>query len=108
MKRIIALLFAIIVLASCSSVSGTYASDGSGFVEQIEFVGKNTCVLTYFGMRLPATYRMDHGHIVADAGQNLIVLFKVQDSNTLVGESEWNNAIYRKTKPTSNTQEAVQ
>ena len=106
MKRILVILIAIIVLASCSRLSGTYVSDGGGFVEQIEFVGKNSCILTCFGMKLPATYRMDNGHIVADAGQNLIVMFKVQDSNTLVGESEWNNAIYRKLGPTSNSQES--
>ena len=106
MKRILVILLTIIILASCSRVSGTYVSDGGGFVEQIEFVGNNSCVLTYFGMKLPASYRMDNGHIVADAGQNLIVMFKIQDSNTLVGESEWNNAIYRKIGPTSNSQEA--
>ena len=106
MKRILVILLAIILLVSCSRVSGTYVSDGGGLVEQIEFVGKNSCVLTYFGMKLPASYRMDNGHIVADAGQNLIVMFKVQDSNTLVGESEWNNAIYRKIGPISNSQES--
>ena len=104
MKRILVILFAIIILTSCSRVSGTYVSDGGGLVEQIEFVGKNSCVLTYFGMKLPATYWMDNGHIAADAGQNLIVMFKIQDSNTLVGESEWNNAIYRKGGPSSNAQ----
>ena len=106
MKRILIVLFAIVLFASCSRVSGTYVSDGGGLVEQIEFVGKNSCVLTYFGMKLPASYRMDNGHIVADAGQNLIVMFKVQDSNTLIGESEWNNAIYRKGQPISNSQES--
>ena len=106
MKKILIILFAAILLASCSRVSGTYVSDGGGLVEQIEFVGKNSCVLTYFGMKLPASYRMDNGHIVADAGQNLIVMFKVQDSNTLIGESEWNNAIYRKGQPISNSQES--
>ena len=106
MKRILVILLAIILLASCNRVSGTYVSEGGGLVEQIEFVGKNSCVLTYFGMKLPASYRMDNGHIVADAGQNLIVMFKVQDSNTLVGESEWNNAVYKKIGPISNSQES--
>ena len=77
MKRILVVLFAIVLFASCNRVSGTYVSDGGGLVEQIEFVGKNSCVITYFGMKLPASYRMDNGHIVADAGQNLIVMFKV-------------------------------
>ena len=104
MRKVLIILFAAILLASCSKVSGTYVSDGGGLVEQIEFVGNNSCVLTYFGMKLPATYRMDNGHIVADAGQNLIVMFKVQDSNTLIGVSEWNNAIYRKGRPLSNSQ----
>ena len=106
MKRILVILLSIIILASCSRVSGTYVSDGGGLVEQIEFVGNNSCVLTYFGMKLPASYRTDNGHIVADAGQNLIVMFRVQDPNTLVGESEWNNAIYRKLGPTSYSQES--
>ena len=83
MKRILVILLAIVLFASCSRVSGTYVSDGGGLVEQIEFVGKNSCVLTYFGMK-----------------------FKVQDSNTLIGESEWNNAIYRKGQPISNSQES--
>ena len=51
---------------------------------------------------------MDNGHIVADAGQNLIVMFKVQDSNTLVGESEWNNAIYRKVNSAIRTKDSEQ
>ena len=108
MKRILVVLLAIVLFASCSRVSGTYVSDGGGLVEQIEFVGNNSCVLTYFGMKLPASYRMDNGHIVADAGQNLIVMFKVQDSNTLVGESEWNNAIYRKVNSAIRTKDSEQ
>ena len=60
MKRILVILFAIVLFASCSRVSGTYVSDGGGLVEQIEFVGKNSCVLTYFGMKLPASYRMNY------------------------------------------------
>ena len=51
MKRILVILLAIVLFASCSRVSGTYVSDGGGLVEQIEFVGKNSCVLTYFGMK---------------------------------------------------------
>lgn len=105
MKKLLIYLIGIILLVSCSRMSGTYASDGPGLVEQIEFVGKNSCIITYFGMALPATYHKDNNHIVADAGQNLIVMFKVQDSNTLVGESEWNNAIYRKVKPTSQSEQ---
>ena len=45
MKRILVILLAIVLFASCSRVSGTYVSDGGGLVEQIEFVGKNSCVL---------------------------------------------------------------
>ena len=107
MKKILLILISILVLASCSKVSGTYVSDGGGLVEQIEFVGKNSCVLTYFGMKLPATFLMDNGHIVADAGQNLIVMFKVQDTNTLIGESEWNKGIYRKATSSLGPQESL-
>lgn len=69
MKRIIITLFSIILFASCNRVSGTYISDGSSLVEKIEFVGNNSCIVTYFGMKLPATYRIDKGYIHADAGR---------------------------------------
>lgn len=102
MKKILIILIGIFILASCSRVSGTYASEGSSLVDQIEFVGSNSCILTYFGMELPATYKIDNGHIIVDGPENLDIMFKVQDSNTLVGESTWNDSIFRKTKSNGN------
>ena len=106
MKKILIILFGILILASCSRVSGTYASDGSGLVDQIEFVGSNSCILTYFGMEFPATYKIDNGHIIVDGPENLEIMFKIQDSNTLVGESTWNNSVFRKVKPASGAGES--
>lgn len=102
MKQILIILFSILILASCSSVSGTYASEESSLVEQIEFVGSISCILTYFGMELPASYKIDNGHIIVDGPENLDIMFKVQDSNTLVGESTWNDSIFRKTTSNGN------
>ena len=96
MKKILVILISILILASCSRVSGTYVNDGSGLVEQIEFVGSNSCILTYFGMELPATYKIDNGHIIVDGPENLDIMFKIQDSNTLEGESTWNKGIFQK------------
>lgn len=108
MKQILIILFSILILASCSSVSGTYASEESSLVEQIEFVGSNSCIVTYFGMKLPATYRLDKGHIFVDASEGLDLMFKIQDTNTLVGESTWNNSVYRKVKTASSPQQSKQ
>lgn len=102
MKKILIILFGILILASCNGMSGTYASEGSSLVDQIEFVGSNSCILTYFGMELPATYKIDNGHIIVDGPENLDIMFKVQDSNTLVGESTWNDSIFRKTTSNGN------
>lgn len=96
MKRILVILISILFLASCNRVSGTYVSEKSGLVDQIEFIGKNSCIVTYFGMKFPAAYRIDNGYIFVDATEDLNLLFRIQDSNTLVGESVWNNGIYRK------------
>ena len=101
MKRILVILFSILIMASCSRVSGTYASDGSGLVDQIEFVGSNSCILTYFGMELSATYKVDNGHIIVNGPENLDIMFKVQDSNTLVGESTWNKGTFKKADSSS-------
>ena len=96
MKKILVILFGILILASCSRVSGTYVNDGSGLVDKIEFVGSSSCVLTYFGMELPATYKIDNGHIIVDGPENLDIMFKIQDSNTIVGESTWNSGTFKK------------
>lgn len=47
-------------------------------------------------MELSATYKVDNGHIIVDGPENLDILFKVQDSNTLVGESTWNKGTFKK------------
>ena len=70
MKKILIILFGILLLTACNRVSGTYVSDG--------------------------------------AGQGLVLLFKIQDRNTLVGESQWNNAIFRKAKETNVPTESAQ
>ena len=108
MKRILAILFGMLILASCNRVSGTYASEESSLVDQVEFVGNNSCIVTYFGMKLPAKYRIDNGHIFVDAGQGLNLMFRIQDANTLVGESTWNNSIYRKVSSSSQPLESGQ
>ena len=102
MKKILVILFGMLILASCSRVSGTYVNDGSGLVDQIKFVGSSSCVLTYFGMELSATYKIDNGHIIVDGPENLDIMFKIQDSNTIVGESTWNSGIFKKAPSSSN------
>lgn len=59
MKRILIVLFAIVLFASCNRVSGTYVNESGGLYEQIEFVGKTSCTITALGMKFPATYRID-------------------------------------------------
>ena len=106
MKKILIILVGILILASCSRVSGTYESERISLVDQVEFVGNSSCIVTYFGMELPAKYRIDNGHIFVDAGQGLNLMFEILDSNTLVGESTWNNSVYRKVKQASNSRES--
>ena len=106
MKKILIILVGILILASCSRVSGTYESEKISLVDQVEFVGNSSCIVTYFGMKLPAKYRIDNGHIFVDAGQGLNLMFKILNSNTLVGESAWNNSDYRKVKQASNSGES--
>ena len=57
-------------------------------------------------MELPAKYRIDNGHIFVDTGQGLNLMFEILNSNTLVGESTWNNSVYRKVKQASNSGES--
>ena len=102
MKKILIILFGIFILASCSRVSGTYVNEGSGLVDQIDFVGNNSCIVTYFGMELPATYRVDNGYIFVDAGQGLNIMFEFQNPNTLVGKSTWNSGVFTKARSSSN------
>lgn len=105
-KKILIILVGILILASCSRVSGTYESEKISLVDQVEFVGNSSCIVTYFGMKLPTKYRIDNGHILVEAGQGLNLMFEILDSNTLVGESTWNNSVYRKVKQASNSGES--
>jgi len=98
MKRVLVIIIFLFLLVSCGRVSGTYVNEEPGLVEQIEFTGNKTCIVTYFGLELPATYRIDNGHIYADAGEGLLLLFKVQDPNTLEGEGTWNKGTFKKVK----------
>lgn len=106
MKRILVILLAIILLASCSRVSGTYVNESGGLYEQIEFVGKTSCTITALGMKFPATYRIDNGYVYIHTHDGADMLFKIQDSNTLVGESLFNESTYRKIKTPSNKQDS--
>lgn len=108
MKKILILLFSIILLVSCSRVSGTYVNESGGLFEQIEFVGKTSCTITTLGMKFPATYRIDNGYVYIHTHDGADMLFKIQDSNTLVGESLFNESTYRKVKSSPNKQDSEQ
>lgn len=108
MKRILIILFAIIVLASCSRVSGTYVNESGGLFDQIEFVGNSSCTITTMGMKFPATYRIDNGHVYIHTHDGADMLFKIQDTNTLVGESFFNESIYKKVNSSSRTKNPEQ
>ena len=87
MKRILVILLAIVLFASCSRVSGTYVNESGGLYDQIEFVGNSSCNITTLGMKFPATYRIDNGYVYIHTHDGADMLYKIQDSNTLVGES---------------------
>ena len=108
MKRILVILFAIVLFASCSRVSGTYVNESGGLYDQIEFVGNSSCNITTLGMKFPATYRIDNGYVYIHTHDGADMLFKIQDSNTLVGESVFNESTYRKINSYSKTREAEQ
>ena len=103
MKRILVILFAIVLFASCSRVSGTYVNVSGGLYEQIEFVGNNSCNITTLGMKFPATYRIDNGYVYVHTHDGADMLFKIQDSNTLVGDSFFNESTYKKINSPSST-----
>ena len=67
MKRILVILLAIVLFASCSRVSGTYVNESGGLYDQIEFVGNSPCNITTLGMKFPATYRIDNGGLAPSA-----------------------------------------
>ena len=106
MKRILIVLFAIVLFSSCNRVSGTYVNESGGLYEQIEFVGKTSCNITTLGMKFPATYRIDNGYVYIHTHDGADMLFKIQDSNTLVGESLFNESTYRKIKTPSHKQDS--
>ena len=100
MKRILVILFAVIVLASCCRLSGTYVNDAGGRMEsQIEYVGKNTCIVsvTVFGFTLkyPGTYRIDNGYVYIH-DQKSDMMLRIEDSNTLVKEGVFGESTYIK------------
>ena len=103
MKRILFTLCAIIVLASCSRVSGTYVNESGGLYEQIEFIGNTSCNITALGMKYPATYRIDKGYVYIHTHDGADMLFKIQDSNTLVGESFFNVRAFSNYRTTLNS-----
>ena len=104
MKKILVILFGILVLASCSRVSGTYVNEKGGIFDQIEFVGNSSCIVTTLGMRIPASYRIDNGYIIVSSPNSADLMFKIQDTNTLVGEGFFNECIYRKVRSTQSVQ----
>ena len=108
MKRILVILFAIVLFASCNRVSGTYVNESGGLYEQIEFVGKTSCTITALGMKFPATYHIDNGYVYIHTHDGADMLFKIQDSNTLVGESFFNESTYRKVNSASRTKASDQ
>ena len=108
MKRILVILFAVILLASCSRVSGTYVNESGGLYDQIEFVGNTSCTITTLGMKFPATYRIDNGYVYILTHDGADMLFKIQDSNTLVGESLFNESTYKKVNSASRTKDSNQ
>ena len=103
MKRILVILLAIVLFASCSRVSGTYVNESGGLYDQIEFVGNSSCNITTLGMKFPATYRIDNGYVYVHTHDGADMLFKIQDSNTLVGDSFFNESTYKKINSPSST-----
>ena len=69
-------------------------------------VGNSSCNITTLGMKFPATYRIDNGYVYIHTHDGADMLFKIQDSNTLVGESLFNESTYRKIKTPSNKQDS--
>lgn len=61
---------------------------------------------TALGMKFPATYRIDKGYVYIHTHDGADMLFKIQDSNTLVGESFFNESTYRKVISSSNKQDS--
>jgi len=51
MKRILIVLFATALFASCSRVSGTYINESGGLYDQIEFVGNTGHTRNSVGMQ---------------------------------------------------------
>jgi len=108
MKRAFVILFAVILLASCSRVSGTYVNESGGLYDQIEFVGNSSCNITTLGMKFPATYRIDNGYVYIHTHDGAEMLFKIQDANTLVGDSIFNENTYKKVNSASRTKDPDQ
>jgi len=104
MKKLLIILLSLLIMASCSRVSGTYVNEKSGIFDQIEFVGNSSCIVTTLGMRIPATYRIDNGYVIVSSSNSADLMFKIQDANTLVGEGLFNDSIYKKSRSSQRTQ----
>ena len=105
MKKIVIIILSTLLLVSCNRVSGTYVNEsGNGFIDKIEFIGKSSCIITAFSIKSPATYRYDNGYIYIQAQGDGSLLFKIQDSNTLVGEGSFNECTFKKVQSVSNSQ----
>ncbi len=105
MKKIVVIILTTLLLVSCNRVSGTYVKEsGRGLIDRIEFIGKSSCTISSFGIKAPATYRYDNGYIFIQVQDEGNLLFKIQDSNTLVGEGSFNECTFKKVQPVSNSQ----
>lgn len=106
MKKVLLIILSALLLSSCSRVSGTYVNEsGNGFIDKIEFIGKSSCMITAFSIKSPATYRYDNGYIYIQAQGDGSLLFKIQDSNTLVGEGSFNECTFKKLRTVTQTKE---
>lgn len=101
MKKLIALLIGIVAMASCARVSGTYVNVDKGLYEKIEFVGSSSCIITALGFDIPASYRIDNGHVIISAEDGKELMFQIQDSQTLVGRGFFNESTYKKVTATT-------
>lgn len=106
MKKIVVIILSTLLLASCNRVSGTYVKEsGRGLIDRIEFIGKSSCTISSFGIKAPATYRYDNGYIFIQVQGEGNLLFKIQDSNTLVGEGSFNECTFKKLRTVTQTKE---
>ena len=102
------IILSALLLLSCNNnkVYGTYVkASGRGLIDKIEFIGKSSCTISSFGIKAPATYRYDNGYIFIQVQDEGNLLFKIQDSNTLVGEGSFNECTFKKLRTVTQTKE---